>query len=125
MTGQALECLGLAKQAKHHLLAMLTHQHVGCYCPQSAGCAAFPSHMGWGGAGSELHDLTATLCCSLLQDTAAFVEAEPLSVLDFYVHESCQRQGVGKQLFEVSNPACRQHGGVQGCSKVFKRSHLL
>eukprot|EP00499_Haloplacidia_sp_CaronLabIsolate_P002742 CAMPEP_0196784530 /NCGR_PEP_ID=MMETSP1104-20130614/17185_1 /TAXON_ID=33652 /ORGANISM="Cafeteria sp., Strain Caron Lab Isolate" /LENGTH=71 /DNA_ID=CAMNT_0042154815 /DNA_START=41 /DNA_END=253 /DNA_ORIENTATION=- len=29
------------------------------------------------------------------------VEMSPLCVLDFYVHESCQRQGVGKQLFDV------------------------
>lgn len=25
----------------------------------------------------------------------------PMSVLDFYVHENCQRQGVGRILFEV------------------------
>jgi GNAT superfamily N-acetyltransferase len=29
------------------------------------------------------------------------VEVEPLCVLDFYVHEAYQRQGVGKALFEV------------------------
>jgi GNAT superfamily N-acetyltransferase len=42
-------------------------------------------------------------CCScwLLQANGAIVEVEPLCVLDFYVHESCQRQGVGKALFEV------------------------
>ena len=28
-------------------------------------------------------------------------EMEPLCILDFYVHESCQRQGSGKRLFEV------------------------
>ena len=28
------------------------------------------------------------------------VEVEPLCVLDFYVHESCQRQGYGKRLFD-------------------------
>ena len=28
-------------------------------------------------------------------------EMEPLCVLDFYVHESCQRRGCGKQLFET------------------------
>lgn len=27
-------------------------------------------------------------------------EVEPLCVLDFYVHESCQRQGYGRMLFE-------------------------
>ena len=34
-------------------------------------------------------------------ETGAFVELEPLCVLDFYVHEQYQRQGLGKQLFEV------------------------
>ncbi|GFH16255.1 acetyltransferase mec-17 homolog [Haematococcus lacustris] len=28
-------------------------------------------------------------------------EIQPQCVLDFYVHESCQRQGIGKQLFQV------------------------
>lgn len=28
------------------------------------------------------------------------LEMEPLCVLDFYIHESCQRKGSGKQLFE-------------------------
>jgi alpha-tubulin N-acetyltransferase 1 len=28
-------------------------------------------------------------------------EITPLCVLDFYVHESCQRGGVGKKLFEL------------------------
>ena len=32
-------------------------------------------------------------------------EIDALCVLDFYVHESCQRQGIGKLLFEVSYPA--------------------
>ncbi|KAG2434622.1 hypothetical protein HXX76_007517 [Chlamydomonas incerta] len=32
--------------------------------------------------------------------TADLREIEPICVLDFYVHESCQRQGVGKALFE-------------------------
>lgn len=27
-------------------------------------------------------------------------ELEPLCVLDFYVHESCQRMGLGKKLFD-------------------------
>ena len=30
----------------------------------------------------------------------AFTEIKPLCVLDFYVHESVQRSGVGKELFE-------------------------
>jgi GNAT superfamily N-acetyltransferase len=40
-------------------------------------------------------------CCYYLQANGAIVEVEPLCVLDFYVHESHQRQGVGKALFEV------------------------
>ncbi|GFR44142.1 hypothetical protein Agub_g5308 [Astrephomene gubernaculifera] len=32
--------------------------------------------------------------------TADLREIEPVCVLDFYVHESCQRRGVGKELFE-------------------------
>lgn len=35
---------------------------------------------------------------SCVQD--AFKEINPLCVLDFYVHESCQRSGFGKQLFD-------------------------
>ena len=30
----------------------------------------------------------------------AYLEIKPLCVLDFYVHESCQRSGLGKLLFE-------------------------
>jgi GNAT superfamily N-acetyltransferase len=37
----------------------------------------------------------------LHQANGTFVEITPLCVLDFYVHESWQRQGVGKALFEV------------------------
>ncbi|CAD7923865.1 unnamed protein product [Amoebophrya sp. A120] len=33
-------------------------------------------------------------------DTGQMAEIQPLCVLDFYVHESCQRQGWGKKLFE-------------------------
>ena len=29
-------------------------------------------------------------------------EIDPTCVLDFYVHESIQRQGIGKQLFEMA-----------------------
>ena len=32
--------------------------------------------------------------------SGAYIEMNPLSVLDFYVHESVQRGGHGKQLFE-------------------------
>ena len=31
-----------------------------------------------------------------------YSNVKPLCVLDFYVHESCQRQGIGRRLFEVS-----------------------
>lgn len=35
-------------------------------------------------------------------ETGAFCEIEPICVLDFYVNEDYQRQGLGKQLFEVA-----------------------
>jgi len=28
-------------------------------------------------------------------------EIDPLCVLDFYVHETIQRKGIGKELFEI------------------------
>ncbi|KAL0039129.1 hypothetical protein WJX77_008700 [Trebouxia sp. C0004] len=34
-------------------------------------------------------------------ETGAFCEIEPICVLDFYVNEDYQRQGLGKHLFEV------------------------
>ena len=34
-------------------------------------------------------------------ETGSFCEIEPVCVLDFYVNESYQRQGLGKHLFEV------------------------
>ena len=34
-------------------------------------------------------------------ETGSFSEVEPICVLDFYVHEDYQRQGLGKHLFEV------------------------
>lgn len=34
-------------------------------------------------------------------DKGGLNEIQPLCVLDFYVHESCQRTGVGKKLFEL------------------------
>jgi len=33
-------------------------------------------------------------------EVGTIVEIEPSCVLDFYVHESCQRTGIGKQLFD-------------------------
>lgn len=38
---------------------------------------------------------------SLQDGTGVQHEVEPLSVLDFYVHESRQRSGCGKKLFEA------------------------
>lgn len=34
------------------------------------------------------------------RESGEFSEIQPTCVLDFYVHESCQRQGVGRALFE-------------------------
>jgi alpha-tubulin N-acetyltransferase 1 len=33
-------------------------------------------------------------------------ELEPLCVLDFYVHESCQRRGYGRKVFEEMLRVC-------------------
>jgi GNAT superfamily N-acetyltransferase len=44
------------------------------------------------------------------QVNGAIAEVEPLCVLDFYVHESYQRQGVGKALFEVIGQRVMQSG---------------
>lgn len=49
-------------------------------------------------------------------------EIQPICVLDFYVHESCQRQGIGKELFNVSErggrwqrmPHAHVHDAVMG-----------
>jgi alpha-tubulin N-acetyltransferase 1 len=44
---------------------------------------------------------------SLAQDEKdKMVEINPLCALDFYVHESCQRTGFGKQLFDYMLEAC-------------------
>ena len=41
---------------------------------------------------------------------AAYHQLELVCVLDFYVHESVQRQGVGLQLFQVSHACmCSTH----------------
>ena len=39
-------------------------------------------------------------------ETGSFCEIEPVCVLDFYVHEDYQRQGLGKHLFEVRFQTC-------------------
>lgn len=36
-----------------------------------------------------------------IQEGGPFIQIQPVCVLDFYVHEDYQRQGVGFQLFEV------------------------
>ncbi len=46
------------------------------------------------------------------QISAELREIEPACVLDFYVHESYQRQGIGKQLFEVGTPT-HHHAATQ------------
>jgi GNAT superfamily N-acetyltransferase len=48
----------------------------------------------------------------VLQANGVIVEVEPLCVLDFYVHEGYQRQGVGKALFEVSQQGNRARRAV-------------
>ncbi len=45
------------------------------------------------------------VCCFLrvflIQDEIGRIaEITPVCCLDFYVHESCQRKGIGKMLFE-------------------------
>jgi alpha-tubulin N-acetyltransferase 1 len=35
-----------------------------------------------------------------MQEEGIFRQTSPMCVLDFYVHESCQRSGVGQALFE-------------------------
>eukprot|EP00951_Prasinocladus_malaysianus_P010605 scaffold78004_cov45-Prasinocladus_malaysianus.AAC.1 len=37
---------------------------------------------------------------ALAQDSGALKEITPLCVLDFYIHESCQREGLGHMLME-------------------------
>lgn len=48
-------------------------------------------------------------------------EIEPLCVLDFYVHESCQRHGIGKRLFVymLEVRACARGHGC-GCGFVIR-----
>ena len=44
----------------------------------------------------------------LLQDFRAVQhEVEPLCLLDFYIHESKQRTGCGKKLFEAMLKVCQ------------------
>ena len=51
--------------------------------------------------------ISLSLGISTSQDSkGALHEVEPLCVLDFYVHESRQRCGFGKQLFEYMLTVC-------------------
>ncbi|KXZ54642.1 hypothetical protein GPECTOR_4g708 [Gonium pectorale] len=56
-------------------------------------------------------------------------EIEPVCVLDFYVHESCQRQGVGKALFEHFlstegwDPSCLAYDRPSPKLLAFLRKH--
>lgn len=50
----------------------------------------------------NLNKAERSIQCSInLQANGVIHEIEPICVLDFYVHESCQRNGVGKAIFEV------------------------
>ena len=53
-----------------------------------------------------------------VQEGGPFIQIEPVCVLDFYVQEEFQRQGVGFQLFEVLSPRHWQltRQGSCGCS---------
>ncbi|EFJ48571.1 hypothetical protein VOLCADRAFT_90683 [Volvox carteri f. nagariensis] len=61
--------------------------------------------------------------------TADLVEIEPVCVLDFYVHESCQRKGIGKALFEHflnadgCDPACLAYDRPSPKLLAFLRKH--
>jgi hypothetical protein len=44
-------------------------------------------------------------------------EMDPCCVLDFYVHESCQRLGLGRGLFEVRRGGCGGGGGGEGSGR--------
>jgi GNAT superfamily N-acetyltransferase len=63
-----------------------------------------------------LHSYTRVYCSpthlACLQANGAIAEIEPLCVLDFYVHEQYQRQGVGKALFEVRDAAAAPAAGA-------------
>ena len=51
------------------------------------------------------------------QLNAAYSQIAPTCVLDFYVHESCQRQGDGRRLFD----AMLQHEGLQAHQLAYDR----
>ncbi|CAK9877039.1 unnamed protein product [Sphagnum jensenii] len=51
------------------------------------------------------------------KDSGHLVEMAPLCVLDFYVHESCQRMGLGYQLFE----GMLKHEKKQACQLAYDR----
>ena len=55
-------------------------------------------------------------------DTGSFHEIEPVCVLDFYVHEDFQRQGLGKNVFEVGFHVCSSHAVDDACLDHATRS---
>ena len=46
-------------------------------------------------------------------------EMQPLCILDFYVHESCQRRGYGKKLFEYMLQVSYEFSSVTFDLKIF------
>ena len=51
-------------------------------------------------------------------------EVEPVSVLDFYVHESRQRSGCGRRLFEAMMEVCKCADSAPLVSMV-NHSHMV
>jgi alpha-tubulin N-acetyltransferase 1 len=52
-----------------------------------------------------------------MQDTGSLKQTRPLCVLDFYVHESCQRSGIGRTLIA----AMLQHQNVHPVQLAYDR----
>jgi GNAT superfamily N-acetyltransferase len=69
-----------------------------------------------------MFDARVLFVAALLQANGAIAEIEPLCVLDFYVHEQYQRQGVGKTLFEVRTAV---HGAPAAAAKPAQQLHQL
>ena len=51
-------------------------------------------------------------------------EIDPLCVLDFYVSEACQRQGIGSRLFEVMLEVTSNRERVVSCVGVLYHAFL-
>lgn len=52
-----------------------------------------------------------------MQEAGHLQQTRPMCVLDFYVHETSQREGLGKLLFE----AMLQHQGTQAVALAYDR----